>query len=450
MKSQCTEALENLRNLSTIRSRCQIIYDAGIQDKLTHFHIDESKLDNVAHFVENVILKRFPNGLETIPFHSRFRHFEPGFNRIMKLRTILQERNKDLSSGELKLEMARSFVDLVMVSVLLDAGAGDDWKYNEQLEIPDSDGNIDKKNFQSSRSEGLGIASFNMFVNGSFSSDSNNELRADSIGLQQMNTASLRDGFQVSDTNPLVGVEGRTELLKGLGMALEKNPDFFLKDNTYRPGNLIDYLLSKNGISIEDIANATSENPVEFAVEDLWYIVMYGLESIWPTDRSNLPDGTPLGDVWCHSALPVVEGDLSSGFVPFHKLSQWLTYSLLEPLLLADITVKGTSIMTGLPEYRNGGLFVDLEVLILKNEENYNISHKPDSELIIEWRALTIVLLDKVYEILSAKYNMTIEQLPMVKILEGGTWTAGRVIAREKRPEKAGPPIVIISDGTVF
>lgn len=439
--STCKEALEHLRNLSTIRSRCQIIYDAGVENKLNHFQIDESKLNDVAQFVENVIMKRFPDGLETIPFHSRFRHFEPRLDRVKKMKTLLQDKNTDLTSGELKLEIARSFVDLVMVSVLLDAGAGDDWKYNEEIE---------SENFQSSRSEGLGIASFNMFLNGSFSSDSNHELRADSVGLQQMNTASLRNGFQVSDSNPLVGVEGRTELLKGLGMALEKNPDFFLKDTVYRPGYMIDYLLAKNGISVEDIANATVENPVEFAIEDLWHIVMYGLEAIWPTDRSNLPDGTPLGDVWRHSTLPVVEGDLSSGFVPFHKLSQWLTYSLLEPLLLADIVVKGTSIMTGLPEYRNGGLFVDLEVLTLKNHENYSIHHKPDSELIIEWRALTIILLDKVYELIRSKYEMTIEQLPMVKILEGGTWTAGRVIAREKRPEKAGPPIVIISDGTVF
>merc|ERR1719450_1364676 len=126
-------------------------------------------------------MNRFPNGLEGIPFHSRFRHFEPGFDRVsqMKIKLQKQDKNKDLSSGELKLEMARSFVDLVMVSVLLDAGAGDDWKYNEELQIPDADGNLVTQNYQSSRSEGLGIASFYMFVSGSFSSDPNkNELRA--------------------------------------------------------------------------------------------------------------------------------------------------------------------------------------------------------------------------------------------------------------------------------
>jgi hypothetical protein len=34
-------------------------------------------------------------------------------------------------------------------------------------------------------------------------------------------------------------------------------------------------------------------------------------------------------------------------------------------------------------------------------------------------------------------------------VLEGGTWAAGRKLAREKRPD-ASPPIAVASDGTVF
>ena len=52
--------------------------------------------------------------------------------------------------------------------------------------------------------------------------------------------------------------------------------------------------------------------------------------------------------------------------------------------------------------------------------------------------------------LLREKVGATEESLPLVKVLEGGTWTAGRKIAKEKRPETSGPPIVIISDGTVF
>jgi len=39
--------------------------------------------------------------------------------------------------------------------------------------------------------------------------------------------------------------------------------------------------------------------------------------------------------------------------------------------------------------------------------------------------------------------------LPLAKILEGGTWAAGRRLARERRSD-ASPPVKIISDGTVF
>jgi hypothetical protein len=45
--------------------------------------------------------------------------------------------------------------------------------------------------------------------------------------------------------------------------------------------------------------------------------------------------------------------------MPFHKLSQWLTYSLLEPFEWAGVPVHGLDALTGLPEYRNGGLLLD-------------------------------------------------------------------------------------------
>ena len=42
--------------------------------------------------------------------------------------------------------------------------------------------------------------------------------------------------------------------------------------------------------------------------------------------------------------------------MPFHKLSQWLAYSLIEPLEEAGIAVTGLDELTALAEYRNGGL----------------------------------------------------------------------------------------------
>jgi hypothetical protein len=150
-----------------------------------------------------------------------------------------------------------------------------------------------------------------------------------------------------------------------------------------------------------------------------------------------------LGDVWQHSAVK------DDGLVPFHKLSQWLTYSLLEPLQELGLEITGLDALTGLPEYRNGGLCLDLGLISAKDSDVLRLSHSVASEFIVEWRALTVILLDKIAATVREKLGMSPEELPLVKILQGGTWTAGRKIAAELR--MGGTlPIQIESDGTVF
>ena len=75
--------------------------------------------------------------------------------------------------------------------------------------------------------------------------------------------------------------------------------------------------------------------------------------------------------------------------------------------------------------------------------------HDVASPLVLEWRALTVALLDRLAEALRRRLDMDAITLPLAKVLEGGTWSAGRQIAREKRADGA-PPIKVISDGTVF
>ncbi|MEM9569204.1 MAG: DUF1688 family protein, partial [Cyanobacteria bacterium P01_E01_bin.34] len=173
--------------------------------------------------------------------------------------------------------------------------------------------------------------------------------------------------------------------------------------------------------------------------------ILEGLGPIWP-GRVQLA-GVNLGDVWHHSALT---GDTPGAtLVPLHKLSQWLTYSLIEPLEELGCSVTDLDQLTGLAEYRNGGLFVDMGVLQPKYAGVLERSHLPGAEVIVEWRALTLALLDRLAERLRVRLDMTASELPLVKVLEGGTWLAGRRIARQTR-ENGSPPIAIESDGTVF
>ena len=81
--------------------------------------------------------------------------------------------------------------------------------------------------------------------------------------------------------------------------------------------------------------------------------------------------------------------------MPLHKLSQWLAYSLIEPLQTAGIEVTDIDGLTGLAEYRNGGLFVDTGVLALRDADAAQREHEVASPLVVEWRALTVALLDR-------------------------------------------------------
>jgi hypothetical protein len=169
--------------------------------------------------------------------------------------------------------------------------------------------------------------------------------------------------------------------------------------------------------------------------------VQLGLGSIWPGRLS--VDGLNLGDVWRYAPF-------GEDYVPFHKLSQWLSYSLIEPLEeFAGLRIVEADRLTGLPEYRNGGLFVDLDVLKLRDPKLAAQAHRPDSELVIEWRALTVELLERIADPVRERLGLTREKFPLGKVLEGGTWSSGRRIAAQKRSD-GGPPLSIESDGTVF
>jgi hypothetical protein len=372
----------------------------------TSFSYQADRLQPTVDYVLEVIRSKYPD--LNIPFHSRWGHFRVGDSDRVKIFEKLIEKSDSL-------ERARAKLDLVITSVLLDAGAGPDWAYAETET---------QKSFN--RSEGLGVASYHMFCSGVMASD-RKSLRADSAGLKKVSTTDLEKYFQVSDKNPLVGVAGRVQLLNNLAAALE-NKEIF-RDG--RPGNILDCLQENFGKTIPAPA--------------ILRAVLDGLGSIWPGRLS--AKGINLGDVWIHSKLGR-PGSVDS-LVPIHKLSQWLTYSLIEPIVDAGFTVTGVEELTGLAEYRNGGLMLDMGLLQLRDPGDAKREWPPDSELIIEWRSLTVYLLDQIGQMVQQALGKTPAEFPLAKVLEGGTWWAGRFLAKEKRPH-AVPPLNIKSDGTVF
>jgi len=170
-----------------------------------------------------------------------------------------------------------------------------------------------------------------------------------------------------------------------------------------------------------------------------------GLSSIWPSGLAI--NGVPIGDAGRHPAVRI--GDSTDHIVPFHKLSQWLTYSLLEPLETAGLAVERLDDLTALAEYRNGGLLVDLGVIRPRAAIDAQARFAVSSELVVEWRALTVALMDRLVELVRTELGRG-EDFAMPHMLQGGTWTAGRKIARALRPPDGPSPIPIAADGTVF
>ena len=396
LKTSDAQAARSLLSSAAVRERAHELLAAALAGDLAEWRVDLGKLDAAADLTAQVVREAYPD--LKAPFHARWRHF------VVEGRDLWAERDKPWSDPK---DLGRAAFDLAITSVLLDAGAGPAWRYT------------DKTGAVLGRSEGLGVASLRMFESGAMSADPADPLRAD--GLRKVTADLLAKAFQVTEANPLVGLEGRAALLRRLGEAVG------------RPGALFDTM-----------ARHATDGRLPAPV--ILQVLLDALGPIWP-GRLSL-GGVPLGDCWPHPAIK--RDDATDGLMPIHKLSQWLSYSLIEPLEAAGIEVVDIDGLTGLAEYRNGGLFVDTGVLALKTPADADRPHPVEGPLVVGWRGLTVALLDKIAPMVRERLGVTAEAFPLARVLEGGTWAAGRRIARRLRPADGGPPIAVISDGTVF
>ena len=391
---------EYLVSAAAVRERCALVLAAAEHGDTRHFRVVPARLDQAADRVVAVTRRRYAD--LDVPYHSRWRHFGVGG----------VDRAALVASGADRRETARARIDLAVVSVLLDAGAGAAWRYREA-----------ETGAAVARSEGLAVASLRAMQAGMFSAEPGDPWRADAEALQRLRAERLAEAFQHRPGNELAGLEGRAALLRRLGEVVADAPHWF--GRPARLGNLADHWASAGRVSAADILR----------------LLLRAFGPIWP-GRLSL-GGVPLGDCGCHSAIG---GD---GFVPFHKLSQWLTYSLVEPLEDAGIEVSDLDGLTGLAEYRNGGLFLDCGAIELRDPALKDRTLDPFSEPVVEWRALTVTLLDRLATMVRDRLGKSAAELPLAAVLEGGSWAAGREIALELRPD-GRPPLSVASDGTLF
>jgi hypothetical protein len=372
--------------------------------------VDLDRLPDTAELVSGVVRDRYPD--LRLPPHARWRHF------VFEGRDLWQEISQ-ARKWESPAAAARAAFDLAITSVLLDAGAGSSWCYRDAV-----------TGMTATRSEGLALGSLRWFEQGGFSDDPRDPLRADASALCCIDEAALTLAFQVHEGNQLLSAQGRAVLLNRLGRAVQARPDLFALRDRPRPGGLFDLL-------------AEHARRERLTAAMLLEVLLTSLGAIWP-DRPQL-SGVSLGDCWPHPALTGERPE--ECFVPLHKLSQWLAYSLIEPLEQAGIPVAEVGALTGLAEYRNGGLLIDMGVLVPRDPVQLSRIHRIADPFVVGWRAATVALLDEMAPRVASELGLA--HLPLAQLLEGGTWAAGRRIALEKR-SGGGPPFLISSDGTVL
>ncbi|KAJ5984713.1 hypothetical protein N7481_006812 [Penicillium waksmanii] len=432
--------IEYLKGLKAVRERAHLVLEAAAQDNLTHFSYLPDLMPGVADFVAGIInvQRLWSQSIPRDSSHGRWQHFEiGGVPRVEKLIKGWQ------SVGDDETEITRRLIDLFFVAVLLDAGAGDVWKFTE----PDT-GN------EYGRSEGIAVAALYMFKAGAFSDGGADIEEADKFytgrGLVSLDIAEFRKNFQITANNEIISDISRVSLLQSVGHSLLNLPEIF--GDKGRPGNIVDYLL------------ANRKNGENLNYEVLWSVLQKTLLPAWPKNRTHV-SGVPIGDAWPLQTLERLNSDRQAqngalNIQPFHKLTQWLAYSLSVPFIrVLGLDWDNIDQGTGLPEYRNGGLFVDLGVLRLKenvlkegqkNSKQETPSFDATSDVIVEWRSMTVALLDTLHKLIADRFALQGVRISMAQMLEAGTWKGGRELAAKYRPETKSSPIVIQGDGTLF
>ncbi|WAQ84663.1 hypothetical protein PtA15_5A236 [Puccinia triticina] len=464
-----------LKSLGSIRERCQQVFNLTVnQDQLEFWSVDQSTLPSIVDFCSYLISRDYGANYQSIPPHGRWRHFLA--NERDRISPLLEQWSADSSVDPV--ETGRRLVDLFVVAVLMDAGAGDEWKFVEPLEESCSTSANANESLEQGigRSEGLAVGTLHAFKQGIFSSDPKHPHQVDPTALSSLTPSKVAEFMQSKSGNQMVGLEGRSNLLQKLGCLLSSGSKYFPAqepNSQSRPGNLIDYILTHP--DVHPLPRAVMRGEISMSIDVLWEVIINekdGLGSIWPKEGRQPIGGKFIGDVWTCEALNRVTKD--GGHVPFHKLSQWLTYSLIEVLeKTLKWVITGSEKMTGLPEYRNGGLLIDFQYIQPKPMAFIKSLGLPEADsssfslmdtlpplaashpAIVEWRALTVIALDRIKDSINEKLELvgSAQALSLPQVLEAATWKGGREIARIKRAQdgsSAGPPIKVISDGTVF
>lgn len=392
-----------------VRRKAHMMLGLAEEGRLAHVGVDLSRLDRAVETVLETTKENYPDF--QIPPHGIWRSFEAG--GIDRWQAMASARGFETAE-----EMLAAAADLAILGVAMTTVHPASWRYEDRLTDTTAGG-----------SRASALAAFNMFASGSFSSEMTDPYRTDADALVGLDHVELAAGLQWDDGDDADHLKAMQRHLKRFGEALALRPDLFGEGDATRPG-LLAVKLAKE-----------SEGAIDAAL-----VLDRLLEALAPVWEGGATAGDIwLGDAFVHSALP---GNDVHAIVPFHLAAQQMVYSLVEPFAWAGFEVSGLDKLTAPADLTHAALFVHTGVLTLK-DGNGTLAPEAIRDRMIEIRALTIALTDKLAERLASGLGMSLEQVPFTCILEGGTNRAGDYIL-EQAPENLRDLGRFLNPGAVF
>lgn len=392
-----------------IRRRSHDLLAAAEGNELRHVDVDLSKLGDVLLTLLETTRENYPDF--HIPPYGVWRDFEVG--GIDRWAALANARA--FESAE---EMLAAAGDLAILGAFMKTMHPAGWTFEDQMTGTRVSGN-----------QASALAAFHMFAAGSFSSEMTDPYRVDADTLIRMEKDELALGLQWDLQQDVDLLEAMQKHLKRFGEALALRPDLFSKDDATRPGLLAVELANKSGEAVS--ARIVLDKLLE-ALAPVW---VGGAEA----------GDIMLGDSFRHSG----DAGIAEGTVfPFHMAAQEMVYALVEPFAWAGFEVADLELLTAPADDTHASVFTKSGVLKIKDGPQTPMEDSVRDRM-VEIRAATLALTDRLADLLRRELDVPAEQLPLTCILEGGTCRLGTRILEEAsgKNEKLGR---YLNPGAVF
>ncbi|WP_305988874.1 DUF1688 family protein [Roseibium sp. MMSF_3544] len=392
-----------------VRRRAHDLLGIATDSGLKHVEVDLSKLSDALLMVLETTKENYPEF--HIPPYGVWRDFEAG--GIDRWAALASARSFEGAE-----QMLTSAADLAVLSAYMKTMHPVGWHYEDRM-----------TETRVSGKQASALAAFHMFASGSFSSEMTDPYRVDAETLIRMEKDELAFGLQWDLQDDTDLLEALQQHLKRLGEALALRSDFFSEGYFTRPGLLMVRLAREGGGAVSAL------KLMDRLLEALAPVWLGGAEA----------GDISLGDSFRHSGGT---GSSEATVFPFHLAAQDMVYSLVEPFAWAGLEVEDLNLLAVPADDTHAAVFVKTGVLKIKDGPEAPTEESVRDRM-IEIRAITMALTDKLADLLRSELDVTAEQLPLTCILEGGTSRAGNHVLQQSSPgtDKLGR---FLNPGAVF